>query len=287
MMKQTVPSKEKLLAAVIKRQKDRAKAVDRMEKEIQKLYQGYMARVVKLVSGKKFLTSGTDVVNLQSATKAIQQLNTILLESGYESTIANYLDEFEELTRSATKYFNALGLDDSLAGIDVESLEAYAKFTQTELANRIGRDLTEPVQSALLQVNLGNKTRADVVEEMLKIDETLTTRSAMFIVDDAMEQYQRAVVVQKAEAAELEIYLYLGPDDTLTRPACEKMLHVNRHGVDGMLYKDEITIDLHDRLFRDPLIGGGGPNCRHHWSPVTEDFAVSMGFKPREQRETG
>lgn len=117
---------------------------------------------------------------------------------------------------------------------------------------------------------------------MAQVEEGLSLAQAEVMVNDAFASFQRAVLVETAAAVDLEIFVYIGPDDDITSDQCVEMLHVDKHGAEGMLYKEEITPDLHPNLAkygRNPLIGGGHPNCRHHWSPVTVDYAVSEGFE--------
>lgn len=284
MMKKPVPRKSAILDAIIKKEAAKNKAVKALEADIRKLYSDYNKRVVKFLNSKQFM-SATETMNLQATTKALSELATILVDSGYESTIANFQDQFEDLTASALEYFKVYGLKPSLAGVSVEDLQVYAKFAESEFAQRINQDLVAPIRSALLQSNLGNVTRESVVQTVLAYSNISNTYRAEVLVDDAFAQYQRAVIVQKADNLEMEIYVYLGPSDAKTSDQCEAMLNVNKHGVPGMLYRDEITADLHDDLTRDPLVGGGHPNCRHQWSPVTEDYAVSLGFEPRDQKQ--
>lgn len=287
MMLKKVPRKSGLFDAVIQREADRARAVKRLERELSALYDGYFLRVTKFLKSKRFATP-TEVINQQATIKAISELTNILVESGYEDVIAAYQDEFDSLTTKALQYFEEFGVEPTLAGFDkenIQALETWRDFTETQLRDTINSNLIDPLQSALLQVNMGNQTRESVVDRILELSDTKTPWIAEVIVDDAFAQYQRAVITQKADNLDMEIYVYLGPMDAITSDQCEEMLTVDRHGVPGMLYKDEITMDLHPDLTRDPLIGGGHPRCRHHWSPVSEAYAESQGFELRRQQE--
>ena len=95
MMLKKIPPKGALLAAVIKRERDRKAAVKKMEREIQRLYDAYFIRVARLIKSKKL--SKTEVINLRDSTKIYSQLTKVLADAGYEDTIANYLDRFEDL----------------------------------------------------------------------------------------------------------------------------------------------------------------------------------------------
>lgn len=283
MMLKRVPSKEELFAAVLEQEAARSKASALLSKEIQKLFDSYFLRVTRFLSGVD--STLTQTMDLQAATQAMNELRNILVKAGYEDVISSYEDQFEHLTKSALKYFELFGVDDVKAGIDVEALQAWAHFTETEFAQKLQDSLVAPIQSALLQSAVGNVDRNSLVQTVLQLSNVASTAQAEVLVDDAFAQYQRAVVTQKAANLDMQIFVYLGPEDKITSPQCEAMLHANKHGVDGMLYADEITVDLHPNLRENPLIAGGHPRCRHHWSPVSESYAESLGFQLRQANE--
>lgn len=271
-----VPKKADLFAHIHANVKKQERAVAAFEKQLQTMYDRYSLRLIKLLRKGG---SETDLINMSDAAETISQLSQVLIDSGYGDIVAAYNAKFPELTANALNYFEAFGVKPSLAGIDEEGLHAIINFGRNELTAHIEAALVAPVQSHLLQAAVGNVSRSELVDTILALDPN--TLRAEVLVDDIYAQYQRSVTVQKGDVLDMEIYVYLGPDDDITSEQCDAMLHVDTHGVEGMLYKDEITVDLHDKLTRNPLIGGGHPRCRHQWSPVTEDYAVSLGFEPR------
>lgn len=272
MMFKKVPTQMELFEKILAIDETREAAKARVEREIKKLYKSFFAQAKAMVSeGSK--TSNT--VRLEQ----INQLNNILLDSGYEDVIQKYLDQFEKLTASAKDYYSPFGDTPTLAGVSIRRLEAYIRFTEGELRAWFPQKLVAPLQSALLQVNFGTRERSDVYDQVLALEDSLTYKQSVTLVNDAFASYQRATIVETAESAELYIYQYLGPFDKITSDQCQAMLTVNRYGVPGMLYKEDINTSLHKALARDPLVGGGHPNCRHQWSPVTEAYAEAKGFK--------
>lgn len=87
-------------------------------------------------------------------------------------------------------------------------------------------------------------------------------------VNTTLMAYQRAVHMEKAIKAGADKFLYVGPDDDITRPFCAD--HVDqiytREEIDNM---DNGT-DLPVSLFC------GGYNCRHHWRPVSDELAKEI-----------
>ena len=73
--------------------------------------------------------------------------------------------------------------------------------------------------------------------------------------------YQRLVAVEKAKTLGITKFLYVGPDDKVTREFCHA--HVDR-----VFTLDQIqAMDNGQGL--PVLVYGGGYNCRHHWRPVS------------------
>lgn len=284
MMLKRRPRRSELYDRILGIDAARKKAAQRIEKNIEKLFADYFARVKAMVGDPRELKAG-DAANAASTVKMMTQLESLLIEAGFEDVIEKYVDEFPTLTKAALQYYTAFGAIPSLAGVSTETLDAYIRFTEGKLRDIVTERALDPVRTALLRVNFAGAPREAVYQEVALLEETLSLRQVEVMVDEAFSSFQRAVLVETADALEVEIYQYIGPDDEITSEQCEEMLHVDYHGVEGMLYKDEITVDLHEKLTRDPLTGGGHPNCRHHWSPVTADYAESLGFELRGKKE--
>lgn len=281
------PTPAEIKAKIIAIDKAKAEALNSIEPEITRLYRAYFDRVRSLIASNKEL-SKTDALTIQNATQMMNDLEQILHDSGLPQLVHKYGHEFPGLAEVASSYFEPFGLSNSLAGVPKDILSTWVDFSATELTKTIDASLIPPVRSALLQVNFGQMTRDDIIQQITQIEPSITTNDASVLVNDSFSQFQRAVVVHAGESAGLEIYQYLGPDDDITSEQCEFMLHVHKHGADGFLYKDEITPSLHPKLAkygRNPLIGGGHPRCRHSWSPVTLDYAKAKGFEPRDGGE--
>jgi hypothetical protein len=281
------PSFADLKAKVAAIDNARADALSTIGDEFSRLYSSYFDRVRSMIASNQAL-SKTDALTLQNAKSMMGDLQQILTDSGLSSVVRRYGEQFPDLADVAASYYEPFGLDDSLAGVPKNFLVAWVDFSSNELVNTLDSTLLPPVRSALLQVNAGNMTRDDLISQITTLEPSVTTNDATVFVDDTFSQFQRSVVVQKGESVGLEIYQYLGPDDSITSPQCEAMLHVDKHGAQGILYKDEITPALHPNLEkygRNPLIGGGHPRCRHQWSPITLDYAKGKGFKPRDDDE--
>ena len=80
--------------------------------------------------------------------------------------------------------------------------------------------------------------------------------------------FQRVVHLEKAKKAGITQFLYVGPDDEVTRD-------YSAERVDRVFTLEEIqAMDNGQGL---PVeVYGGGWNCRHHWRPVSDDLADEL-----------
>lgn len=282
MMFKRRPTRQELYERILEIDATRKASGKRIEKALEDLYAMYFARVKAMVLDPKALKTG-ERVTLESTIAQMRQLDVILAQSGFDDVVDRYAGEFEALTKSSLDYYKAFGAEPSLAGISPQTLDAYVRYSEGEFRKLIPAKIVAPIQNALLQVNFGTTERSAVYEQIQALEPTLTPSQVVVTVDDQFAMFQRAVLAETASATGLDIHVYIGPDDKVTSPQCQEMLHVNFHGVAGMLYKDEITVGLHPALTRNPLIGGGHPRCRHHWSPVTDSYAEALGFRLRQK----
>jgi hypothetical protein len=254
-------------------------ATARMEREIQRLFKSYNAQVKALIRNPSIL-SKSQTFDLAVAQRVINDLSRILVDAGRDDVVGAYLDEFPDLHDQARSYFKQFGDLPDLGGASEESLAAYVEFTTGKFVQSLDAKLIGPLEQGLFQATFGNMPRETVVETIVSLADNLTETQAITLVDDSFRQFQRGVTNLTAEELGMEVFWYQGPDDEITSDQCQHILTDDPHGVEGMYYRDEISIDMHEKLRADPFVAGGHPNCRHKFYPVTLDFAKEQGFRP-------
>jgi hypothetical protein len=200
----------------------------------------------------------------------------------------------------ALEYFRLFGAPVALGGIDGRTLDLLASDFGNELLELVDQRLVRPAETAVRQSILGSRDRAQVVNEvkqqidsggiLRKDGKQFTDVNTETFIDQANQNFFRVVTAQKARSLDMNIYIYRGPFDSRTRPACQAILSGGQHGVPGAYYEDEISINLHPDLARtgNPLANGGGFNCRHKFMPISATRAESLGFvidRPVEEQE--
>ena len=86
-----------------------------------------------------------------------------------------------------------------------------------------------------------------------------------------LAEFDRAVTVAGAEETGAGLYAYFGPDDAITRPFCAELV--------GFAFTPAQVAKMNNaQTIAPPIVSGGGYNCRHSWSPITEATASAMGL---------
>lgn len=272
-------SREDLVAAALERDRNIARAQARFERNIEQVFDNYTTRFRLLLSSQKEMTK-SERFELAVAMKMASDLERIMAESGRDDLVADYVENFQALTKNALNYFGDIGEDPGMGGIDRQALESLIRFNEQTLLSTIDRRMIEPLREGIFQNVFGAMSREQVVVNLSAKVDYLTHGQLTTLVNDSIAQYSRTVTVEKGEDLGLELFIYQGPTDSKTSPQCTFLLEYDKHGVPGLFYKDEISADLHEDLVGNPLINGGHPNCRHEFLPITLSFAKSLGFEP-------
>lgn len=137
------------------------------------------------------------------------------------------------------------------------------------------------IQSAVMQSVV---TGQSVNYRQLKKDfGTVAASQVKTEVETAISTFNRTITVTKAKELGFTLFIYLGPDDDLTRDFCKDVLDgvINSHHRDVPIYTLDEIHDMDNQQGLPAYSAGGGYNCRHQWRPVSEEAARKRGWKPR------
>lgn len=245
---------------------------DNVKVALADVYRDFIARFKGTLSS----ASKSQTVELSEAMATMNDLTTYLQEAGLDDLINGYGAQFDRITQGSLEYFTAFDVAPDLTGLDEDVLNAVILRHENKILASVGRELIDPLEQALIASTVGNRPRDAIVAEIFEIAEGLTYRQTETLVDTTYRQFHRFVREEKAKDLDLEYYTYVGPLDDKTRDACEFLMKGGRG--DGSFWtKEEFTADLHPDLVDNPVIAGGGYNCRHEAYPVTAEFARENG----------
>lgn len=137
-----------------------------------------------------------------------------------------------------------------------ESVQATAVMVD-DLASSLDGDVKEllglAVRQPLSSIDLADKLRDRMGTK---------GRYARTIIETQLKAAQRAMAVKVGEDNGITRYIYLGPDDTVTRLFCEEMV--------GRAYTIEMLDACDNGQLPDVIATGGGYNCRHQALPIPD-----------------
>lgn len=146
---------------------------------------------------------------------------------------------------------------ESLVTLNVEAL-------QTKSANIIGDIRPKILESTIL----GQKIDLRALKKTLssKIYNQVKTE-----VNQSLNTFYRTATVLQAKNLGLEKFLYVGPDDNVTRPFCSQLLERQ-----PPIYTIKEIEAMDNGQGLDVLTNGGGWNCRHEWTPVSDELEKEL-----------
>jgi hypothetical protein len=238
--------------------------------------------------------SRTEILDLREATELAQNLDEILRDAGYRDLRASYQRSFKPVAKEALSYYKKLGIAKPTAGIDGQIINALRDGYVRDLELRVHSKLIQPLQERIIQSTISLRNRRDVIADITNTinGEGILRRDGRrfydfnteVLVNESHMRFYRSVRQQKADDLGMDIFMYFGPNDKVTRPTCREILMSAPHGIPGMFYRDEINVNMAAGLIANPMTAGGGWNCRHKFLPVRHSDAKAMGFQVQKRR---
>lgn len=165
-------------------------------------------------------------------------------------------DEFEEQDREEVFSSSDTGIIEALIDNGIEKVATEVKS--------MGLNIQAIVMHTVLTGE--EVSKADILKA--KLPATVYTE-----INTALMVFNRTVTANKADELGFDLYLYVGPDDKITRPFCKELLNKNP----AIYTREEISRMRNDQT-ADVMTTGGGYNCRHHWRPISIESARAMGY---------
>jgi hypothetical protein len=236
-----------------------------------------LAQTLKLLTAKiRQLTKQFEVENGQIVRTAANLARALSMRAQVEAALeeAGYLDLMQRATGTplddvaeAALLTRAGKAAAKLSAYDAEALVALKELRLAELLD-VGEDVAATVWRATVDGVLGGQSRETLIEDLADlIDETEADTRTLY--DTAVSTYSRQVHLLHSDGSPDERFIYLGPDDEVTRPFCRE--HLNE-----TLTRAEVE-SLDNGQLPNPLLTGGGYQCRHQWLPVGLEDAGEGG----------
>ncbi|MFQ6610705.1 MAG: hypothetical protein ACE5D7_07895, partial [Fidelibacterota bacterium] len=175
----------------------------------------------------------------------------VIVEAGYGKAVAglsrDYVGALEDIKAEAVKRGISVNL-----GVSAEQLTYLQQLNTRELLGR-AEDYALRLEKELFS-GLASGQGSEFIAERIQ-DIPLATHQLNVVAHDGVKQFQNTARQKAFEGAKVK-WVYIGPNDSVTRDICQEALAAG-----------EVTEKERDRL----AAGGpdrGGFNCRHDWMIV-------------------
>lgn len=210
--------------------------------------------------------SGLEAANILGQLKS--NLEDLGLQDELERLVPIYKDELDyietlfELGTGKKILYSGVDADviDQLINFDIEATRGQVYLYADKLKSTLMQSVLtgEAPDTKQLQRDLGDSALNNIETE----------------VNTSLAGFSRSVTINKAKEAGLDLFIYIGPDDNITRPFCQSVLDRS-----PAIYTIDEIKDLDNGQGLDVFTYAGGYNCRHEWSPLSADAAAALGYQ--------
>lgn len=247
----------KQLADITKAKIKELKAEKKTADQFGVVYSRSSKKLLKQLDELLKLTDPAVLLDLQK-----DQLVDLILQGGFAESIEDFIEQQDKLLQSINESLNVV--DPTWKPLFIEN-EVNALKTLT--VQNVFDDIVIPavsknVRDSLLSMVVDtpkDQAMSNLAQSLQRGAGTLTTE-----VRTKISQFGRSVNMIAADAVGMDLYLYTGPKDGITRNFCKAIIN-------KVVSKDQLS-KLNNNQGLSVRSSGGGYNCRHSWSPVTSNF---------------
>jgi hypothetical protein len=190
-----------------------------------------------------------------------RDLLDVLEKSGFARFAEEAFDApLDEMTRLVLRGNSIARAAADLTKADLSAIEAFKTVRFEELL-QLGRTAAVRLARLVLDGTLGAQPLDSLVDDVADLFD-VTDAQARTLYDTAMAIYARQVDQLQATGEPDELFYYAGPLDTKTRPFCRERV--------GKVFTREQLETADNGQLPNPLLTGGGFNCRHQPKRVSK-----------------
>ena len=201
-----------------------------------------------------------DPSNLANMTN--DQLTDLILQAGLGGAIDVFIEQQDKITASIKKTFETVD-----SSFQFNSILPQIDNLQIQSSNAVFDEIVIPIYQKSIRESLRDMALEIPVQTAISNLQTRMKKSegsALTEVKTKISQYGRSINAVAATAAGLKNFLYTGPSDGVTRNFCRALVN--------LVVNDQQMKQLNNNQGLNVITSGGGYNCRHSWSPVSEGF---------------
>ena len=193
------------------------------------------------------------------------EMSAWLLDQGLAESVFEVTDAERETLANIEELLNI-----QADGFDIESIGGIGSALASDTVEGIFDDVILPdTQRAVRDALSSAEFSAEPGAVISSLDAALRSAEGRQITEarTRLTSFGRELTAVAAEAAGLDHYLYTGPLDGITRSFCRELV--------GKVFTSSQIGAMRNYQLEPVLTRGGGYNCRHSWSPVSEELIES------------
>lgn len=203
-------------------------------------------------------------------------LDQLSLNLGYADSVDEFIEQSDNISKAAQATANIVDPNRTLTQIELDIIDTAKRAAVESMFNfLILPKLNKGVKEALLSMTL----ETPVNQAMSSLAQSLEQAQGRQLteINTQISTFGRTVTATIAEGAGLKYFLYTGPQDGLTRKFCSPL--VNK------VVSEKQMNQLDNGQGLSVKTAGGGYNCRHSWSPVTEGFIKAANLSKATSKD--
>ena len=191
-----------------------------------------------------------------------EALADFILQAGFGLTIDDFIEQSDRVAAAALEAIQVLEPTATTASVQAQLDSFRVAAVDAVFQDVIIPDTTKAVREALQGMTLG----VSLTASMGRLSDQMQRSEGRQLTElrTKIASYGRQVTAAVGESAGLDLYLYTGPRDGITRQFCKPLIN--------KVVDDKQMAALNNGQGLPVKLSGGGYNCRHSWSPVSQGF---------------
>jgi hypothetical protein len=184
------------------------------------------------------------------------------LQAGFGLTVDDFIEQSDRVAAAALEAIQVLEPTATTASVQAQLDSFRVAAVDAVFQDVIIPDTTKAVREALQGMTLG----VSLTASMGRLSDQMQRSEGRQLTElrTKIASYGRQVTAAVGESAGLDLYLYTGPRDGITRQFCKPLIN--------KVVDDKQMAALNNGQGLPVKLSGGGYNCRHSWSPVSQGF---------------
>ena len=191
-----------------------------------------------------------------------EALADFILQAGFGLTIDDFIEQSDRVAAAALEAIQVLEPTATTASVQAQLDSFRVAAVDAVFQDVIIPDTTKAVREALQGMTLG----VSLTASMGRLSDQMQRSEGRQLTElrTKIASYGRQVTAAVGASAGLDLYLYTGPRDGITRQFCKPLIN--------KVVDDKQMAALNNGQGLPVKLSGGGYNCRHSWSPVSQGF---------------